>query len=171
MKIYKKIMNALAKFEEYALVVVMVVVTVLTAYNVFSRYVIHSSLSFTEELVIALFVLMTMLGAALCAREGSLVSLTLVYDRLSDKWKKIFTVIVIAVSLFFCFVLVKYGFSKVFTQMKNGSETFSLRWPEWVFTIYLPIGGIFMIIHFIENLIDNLVGKKAIPESKEGLDK
>lgn len=168
MKVYKKIMNGLAFAEQLVLVIVMVVVTALTATNVFSRYVIHSSLSFTEELVVALFVLMTMLGAALCAREGSLVSLTLIYDRLSKKGQKIFTVIVVAISLFFCAVLVKYGMSKVITQMNNGSETFSLRWPEWVFTIYLPIGGVFMIIHFIENLIDTLVAK---PEAKEGLDK
>lgn len=167
MKTYKMIMNALAKIEEIAVMIVMVVVTVFTAANVFSRYVIHSSLSWSEELVVALFVLLTMLGGALSAREGGLVSLTLIYDLLSEKGKKIFTVISVAVSLFFCYVLIKYGFSKVFTQMANGSETFSLRWPEWVFSIYLPIGGVLMAIHFIEYLIDMMVGKKDTKEVGE----
>ena len=164
MNIYKKIMNALAYIEKTVLVIVMVVVTSLTAANVFSRYVIHSSLSFTEELVVNLFVLMTMLGAALCAREGSLVSLSLLYDNISKTGKKILTAIVVVISLYFCWVLTKYGLSKVLTQMKNGSETFSLRWPEWVFTMYLPIGGICMMLHFIENLIDTLFGKPQTTE-------
>ena len=164
MNVYKKIMNGLAYVEQLVLVVIMVVVTSLTAANVFSRYVIHSSLSFTEELVVNLFVLMTMLGAALCAREGSLVSLTLLHDKLSKTGKKILTVIVVVVSLYFCWILYQYGMSKVLTQKKNGSETFSLRWPEWVFTIYLPIGGICMILHFIEFLIDTLFGNPIASE-------
>lgn len=164
MKTYKKIMDGLAFVEEWVAMIVMVVVTVLTAANVFGRYVLQSSLTWSEELVVALFVLMTMLGGALSARDGSLVSLTLIYDFLSEKWKKIFTVISIITSLFFCYILIKYGFSKVFTQMANGSETFSLRWPEWVFTIYLPIGAICMTIHFIEYLIDMMVGKKDTKE-------
>lgn len=164
MNVYKKLMNGLAFVEQVVLVIVMAVVTVLTSANVFSRYVIHSSLSFTEELVVALFVLMTMLGAALCAREGSLVSLTLIYDNLSKTGRKVFTVIVVVVSIFFCWILVKYGMSKVITQMNNGSETFSLRWPEWIFTIFLPIGGVCMILHFIEFLLDNLFGKPQTTE-------
>ncbi len=164
MKTYKMIMNTLARIEEWVAMIVMVVVTVFTAANVFARYVLSSSISWSEELVVALFVLMTMLGGALSAREGSLVSLTLIYDLLSEKWKKIFTVISIVTSLFFCYVLIKYGFSKVFTQMANGSETFSLRWPEWVFSIYLPIGAVCMTIHFIEYLIDMMVGKKDTKE-------
>ena len=165
MKTYKKIMNALAKIEELVAVIVMIVVTAFTSINVFARYVLQSSIPWSEELVVALFVLMTMLGGALCAREGSLVSLTLVYDLLPEKGKKFFTVVSIIVSLFFCYILIKYGFSKVATQMANGSETFSLRWPEWVFTIYLPIGAVLMVIHFIEYLIDTLVGTKEVSDN------
>ena len=61
----------------------------LTVGNVFSRKVIHRSWSFTEELVVAVFVLITLLAAALACREkGGLVSLTLVTDRLPKKTGK-----------------------------------------------------------------------------------
>ena len=44
---------------------------------------------FTEELVVAVFVLITLLAAALACREkGGLVSLTLVTDRLPKKLEK-----------------------------------------------------------------------------------
>lgn len=78
MKIYKKIMNALAAVEKIVLVISTLLILVLTVGNVFSRKVIHRSWSFTEELVVAVFVLITLLAAALACREGELVSLTLV---------------------------------------------------------------------------------------------
>ena len=78
MKIYKKIMNALAAVEKVVLVISTLLILVLTVGNVFSRKVIHRSWSFTEELVVAVFVLITLLAAALACREGELVSLTLV---------------------------------------------------------------------------------------------
>ena len=88
MKIYKKIMNALAAAEKIVLVISTLLILVLTVGNVFSRKVIHRSWSFTEELVVAVFVLITLLAAALACREGELVSLTLVTDRLPKKLKK-----------------------------------------------------------------------------------
>ena len=52
MKIYKKIMNALAAVEKIVLVISTLLILVLTVGNVFSRKVIHRSWSFTEELVV-----------------------------------------------------------------------------------------------------------------------
>ena len=74
MKVYKKLMNALAAVEKVVLVVTTLLILVLTVGNVFSRKVIHRSWSFTEELVVAVFVLITLLAAALSCREGGLVN-------------------------------------------------------------------------------------------------
>ena len=48
MKVYKKLMNALAAVEKVVLVVTTLLILVLTVGNVFSRKVIHRSWSFTE---------------------------------------------------------------------------------------------------------------------------
>ena len=71
MKVYKKLMNALAAVEKIVLVVSTLLILVLTVGNVFSRKVIHRSWSFTEELVVAVFVLITLLAAALSCRPSS----------------------------------------------------------------------------------------------------
>ena len=62
MKIYKKIMDILAMVEKLVLAVSTVLILVLTVGNVFSRKVIHRSWSFTEELVVAVFVLITLMA-------------------------------------------------------------------------------------------------------------
>ena len=90
MKAYKKIMGGIAEFEKIVLSVILVFVTVITFANVVVRKLTTSQLAFTEELVINLFVLMIMLGCALSAREGSLISLSLIFDRLKDRQHRYF---------------------------------------------------------------------------------
>ena len=160
MKAYKKLMNAVAAVENVVLVITMLLILVLTVGNVFSRYVIHRSWSFTEELVVAVFVLITLLAAALACREGDLVNLTLVTDLLPEKMKKPSVILVTILCVIFSVVLFKYGMDKVLTQMANGKRTFVLNWPEWIFWSFVPIGAGCMILHFIEYCVDVCTGEK-----------
>lgn len=154
MKTYKKIMDVLAGIEKLILVVSTILILVLTVGNVFSRKVIHRSWSFTEELVVAVFVLITLLAAALACREGELVSLNLVTERLPKKTKKPIAILVTVLSVIFTVILFYYGMDKVLTQLANGKRTFVLNWPEWIFWSFVPIGAGCMILHFIEYCID-----------------
>jgi TRAP-type C4-dicarboxylate transport system permease small subunit len=47
------------------------------------------------------------------------------------------------------------------SEMKLGVTTPSLGWPEWVFGIFIPIGGLFIIVRFTIWTI------KVFKESKE----
>ncbi len=155
MKIYKKLMNALAAVEKIVLDLSILLILVLTVGNVFSRKVIHQSWSFTEELVVAVFVLITLLAAALACREGELVNLTILTDRLPKKIRKGCLLISTVLSVLFTAVLFKYGLDKVLTQLENGKRTFVLNWPEWIFWSFVPIGAACMILHFIEFYLDS----------------
>lgn len=155
MKTYKKLMDALAGLEKLVLEAATLLILVLTVGNVFSRKVIHQSWSFTEELVVAVFVLITLLAAALACREGELVNLTILTDRLPAKVQKAFLLLSTILSVAFTAVLFKYGLDKVITQMQNGKRTFVLNWPEWIFWSFVPIGAACMILHFIEFYLDS----------------
>ena len=155
MKGYKKLMDIVAMVEKTVLVVTVILILVLTVGNVFSRKVIHQSWSFTEELVVAVFVLITLLAAALACRDGELVNLTILTDRLPAQVRKVFLLFSTILSVAFTAVLFKYGLDKVITQMQNGKRTFVLNWPEWIFWSFVPIGAVCMILHFIEFYLDS----------------
>lgn len=160
MKAYKKIMDIIALIEKIILLISTLLILVLTVGNVFSRKVIHQSWSFTEELVVAVFVLITLVATALACREGELVNLTLFTEKLSKKAQTIVLFINTALCVFFTTVLFIYGMDKVITQMENGKRTFVLNWPEWIFWSFVPIGAACMILHFIEYLIDYCAKEK-----------
>lgn len=64
-----------------------------------------------------------------------MITLSLIFDNVGVGGKKILTVIDTVVNLIFYAILIYTGFNKVFDQISTGKETFSLGWPEWVFTI------------------------------------
>lgn len=164
MKIYKKIMDGLAAVEKLVLMITGIGTTALTFINVCVRKFSDSQFAWTEELVVNFFVLLIMCGCALCAREGSLISLSLIYDSVSEKVRKVLTVIITVINLGFYVLVLKTGIDKVLTQMANGKRTSSLMWPEWVFTIFLPIGAVLLILHTVEFCVDQFAKK---PEGKE----
>ena len=167
MKAYKKLMDIVAEFEKIITSVILVFVTCLTFTNVCVRKLTDGQFAWSEELTINLFILLIMMGCALSARDGSLISLSLVFDRLGVMGKKIFVSIITVVNCVFCAILCKTGIDKVMTQMKNGKKTPSLLLPEWIFTIFLPIGAVFLILHTIEYCIDVWTNNAACVQIEE----
>jgi TRAP-type C4-dicarboxylate transport system permease small subunit len=160
MKAYKKLMGYLAKFEAAVMSIILAFVTIITFANVIVRYCTDGQFAWSEELSINLFVLLIMMGCGLCAREGSLISLSLVYDLVSQKAKKIMVAIITVVNSSFWLLLLVTGIKKVMTQMANGKRTPSLMVPEWMFTVFLPVGCIFLLLHTIEYCMDFLSKKE-----------
>ena len=101
MKIYKKFMDILATIEKIVLALATLLIVVITVGNVLSRYLIHRSWSFTEELVVAVFVLITLLAAALACRDGELVSLSIFTDMLPQKSRKFMVILMTVLSVIF----------------------------------------------------------------------
>lgn len=168
MKAYKKIMGGVTELEKIVLSVVTVFITALTFINVVVRKLTDGQFAWSEELVINLFVLTIMLGCALAVKEGSMITLSLVFDRLKRGGQKVFMVIITVADIAFWILLMKTGCDKVLSQMASGKHTNSLDWPEWVFTIFLPIGAIFLILHTIEYFLDFMSGNTGVEETEEG---
>ena len=167
MKFYKKVMDIIAGLEKWTLVLSTLLILVLTVGNVLSRKALHRSWSFTEELVVAVFVLITLVAAALACREGELVSLPLLTDRLPEKTRKPIAVLITVLAVIFTAILFKYGMDKVITQLENGKRTFVLNWPEWIFWSFVPIGAGCMVLHFIEYCVDVCTDFKYAKKKEE----
>ena len=169
MKVYKKIMNVLGKIEESIQVIIGIVITAVAFANVCVRYLSNGKLAFTEELTINIFVLMIMCGCALSARDGGLISLSLVFDGLSKKGKKIMAVLFSAANIAFYCVLGKTGWDKTMNYLQKGRLTSSLHIPEWIFMAALPLGAVLLILHTVEYLGDIFTEKaKCMQIEEEG---
>lgn len=153
MKIYKKIMGIVVKIENAVLALSILLVLVLTFGNVIARKIFQHSLGFTEEITVAVFVLISLLGAGVAARDGGLVNLSLIPDRLGKKGKNVLQILSTVVCLFYSVVLTAEGINRV-----RVDHTLSpiLHIPKSFFWIFVVIGGVSLTLHFIENCLDFL---------------
>ena len=156
MKVYKKIMDILGYVESAMQVIIGIVITVVAFANVLARYVFHSKLAYTEELVVNIFVLMIMCGCALCARDGGLISLSLVFDSVGKRGKKIMSVIFTIINVSFYCVLGWTGLEKALNLFAKGKLTASLLIPEGLFMLAIPIGCVLLVLHTVEYMLDIL---------------
>lgn len=152
----KKFWNYL---EEIICVSCMVVMTVLTFANVIARKIFSASFSFSEEITTYLFVLLTFVGAAIAAKRGAHLGFTLLTDMVPKKAQKVLYIIGYVFAVLFCAALTYYGVLMVIGQFQRGQVTAGMQWPEWIFGSFIPIGGTFVTIRFIELLVKE-IGRK-----------
>lgn len=146
----KKYLNSLVRFEILLCIISLSLMTVITFINVVSRKMLHLSLSYTEEITGILFVVVTMIGAALSARSGKHLGLSVLTDRLPRKANKIIIIISLLAAVSFSVVLIYQGYIMVCSEFIYKQKTSTLGWPEWIYGLSMPLGGLILLVHFIE---------------------
>lgn len=139
----------------------LIIMTSITVINVFSRKFLGMSMSFLEEITVAMFILISLFGAAAVAREGGHLGLDLITSHLPKKIQKSANILVwVCAALFSVFMIIN-GFRMVRSEIELGMKTPSLGWPEWWFGIIIPISGIFILIRFTQWTVSILRNKEV----------
>ena len=156
MKVYKTIMKVVTAIENVVLVIATLLVLCLTFGNVIARYIFKHSWGFTDEIVVAVFVLISLLAAGVAARTGELVNLALIPDHVGPRTRKVLHVLSSIICVIYCAILTWEGIGRM-----KVDRTFSpiLHIPKTYFWLFLVIGGVSLILHFIENCIDTIAAK------------
>lgn len=150
MKTYKKIMSIVSTIEGIILAVSLILVTALAFGNVVGRKLLNHSWGFTEEITVAVFVLISLLGAGLASRTGELVNLALLPDMVGKKGKKVLKFISSIVCLIYSAIMLHEGWMIMAKDIKLSPILYI---PVKYFDAFVVIGAISLIIHFIENCV------------------
>ncbi|AQQ54698.1 TRAP transporter small permease [Planococcus lenghuensis] len=147
-------MKILNHLEDLILFVAFLIMTIVAFTNVVSRNVANISLTFSEELTINLFVLLTFVGTAVGVREYAHLGFTLIFDRMNSGYRKGIVLFCTLMGLFLFGVLFWYGIQMVLFQLELGQTTPSLGWPQWILSLALPIGATLCIIRTVQVCIE-----------------
>ncbi|MCM3568504.1 TRAP transporter small permease [Neobacillus mesonae] len=142
--------KAIAYIENTILAVTLGIMSILAFANVVSRYLFHYSISFTEEVTVNLFVLLTFLGAAAGIRMNAHLGFTMLFDKLSGVPKKALIILSCALISVIFLIFVYFGYDMVSFQIESEQKTPSLGWNQWVFTLGFPVGCLFGLYRAIE---------------------
>ena len=149
-------MKILNKIEEGICILCLIAMTTLVFANVFSRYVLHLSLSFSEEITTNLFVLLSMMGTAIAARRRAHLGLSILTDAVNPKLRRALLVFGFGLATVFSFAVFFYGIKMVRNEYILGQVTPSMQWPEWIYGCFVPFGAAFMTLRFAQVTLEEL---------------
>jgi len=164
--LYLKVLDGI---ENVLLVIGMLSMLLITFANVVVRNLTTFSFAFTEELVPPLFILVTLVGAGAVARRGGHLGLSLAIDKLKPKVRLGAVLITASLCIVFSILIAMYGFDLVSTQIQRNMTTPAMRWPQWIFTSFVPIGSVFMAIEFFNFGILTIIDAKKKQQAKLAL--
>ena len=145
--------------------VVLVVMLVLTFINVIARYIFLASMPFVEELTRLGLMILSLVGAAVAAKRRAHLGLSVLTDLLPQKAQNALSVIADALGVFFGVILVWFGYGMVRNEYVNQLKTAGMQWPEWIFGIWVVIGGAVLVIRYLQMILRAILpGKEETAE-------
>lgn len=156
----KKASAAVEKVLNLMVAVSFTVLITACVVQVFTRFVLNDSLSWTEELARYAFIWSNLLGAAICTEKNSHATVTAITDILPGKAQTILKILVNLIIILIAFVLVKYGWKVVMSTRMQLSP--ALRVSMSYVYASAPVCGVLVIFYSALHLVEHaaeLMGK------------
>lgn len=128
----------------------------ISSINIIARFLPGISFAASEELVVNLFVWLTMLGGVVAVKHNAHISITFIVRKIPGRYQNIFILLQwIAICMMFSLLLF-YGAIETWSEYRAGMMTYSLGWPFWFFTLSLPVGSLLFLIRFSQGTLNEL---------------
>ena len=151
-----KILHFLNEYlEETICVILMSVMTIIIFIQVVMRYLMHNSLSWSEELTRYMLIWSTFLGATCVYYHGGNIAITAVQGLLPEKGRSVLKTLVHLICLVLFVVLTVYGFR--YTQKLGKNATSLPVKMRWIF-ICVPVSTCVMAWHALVLMLENVLG-------------
>ena len=151
-KVLTRIMNVLAGVS-------LIAMTVLTCWQVFTRYVLNNPSTWSEELVGYLFAWASLFGASIITGERGHMNIPVVVENMPVGAQNFFGVFAELLAMAFSLIILVYGGYRI-TLLAMGQMTSSLGVAVGVFYVAMPVCGVINILYTILNIYDICKGKK-----------
>ncbi len=129
--------------------------------NVVVRYGTNYSFAATEELLTNGFLLLTVFGAAIAARRGEHLAVTLVLDSLPRGLRTPLILLSTALSVLLLVLSAYYTAIVVSNQIASGVRSYGLGLPGWYYTVGVPFGFALVIIRYLQHAVEALRHRDA----------
>jgi TRAP-type C4-dicarboxylate transport system permease small subunit len=136
-------------FEEWTLLITVMVALVALFFNVVLRYGFNYSLSWSEELVREVIIYTTFIGCSAAIRRQQMIKID-ASVQIFPKLKIPLSFFSNSVTLIFSCILVYYGWLMALLQLKTHQKTIILEIPLVYLYMILPVTGCMMFIRTIQ---------------------
>lgn len=154
------IFNKVLKILEWIMIVIFALLVLDVLFQVFSRYVLGTSFTWTEEFARFALIWMTILGAAYLNGKKEHLSMDFLYQKFTEPNKRKASILIeVLIFLFALVVMVIGGLNLVYTTLHLEQLSGTLRIPLGYVYAIMPFSG-FLIICFSVYHISKIMNNK-----------
>jgi TRAP-type C4-dicarboxylate transport system permease small subunit len=155
------IFNKVNKFLEWFLVTIFALLVLDVLFQVFSRYVLGTSFTWTEEFARFSLIWMTIVGAAYLNAKREHLSMDFLYQKFSESNRKKAAILIeVLIFLFALIVMVIGGGNLVYTTLHLEQLSGTLRIPLGYIYAIMPGSGLLIMsfsIYHISRILTNKI--------------
>ena len=145
------------KLLEKILILLMSVLVIDVLWQVFSRYILNSPSSFTDELAGYLLIWVGLLGAAYVSGKKEHLAIDILYQRSNLKTQKVLNIIIDIVIILFAFtVLIIGGTWLSYTRFALDVKSAALGLQLGYIYLILPISGLLISYFALDSFLKNI---------------
>lgn len=141
-------------FEEIVGGTLLLIICLITALQVVSRYVFSAPLAWAEELATILFAWLVFIGSSLALKKKEHFAIEVVVKLFPGTLKKFATVGADLAVLLFCLLLIVYGIKLVSMNWQVLTPMLEIS-RGWAY-LSVPVGGLLMLLRLLE-----MIGRDA----------
>lgn len=130
----------LDELENVVCATILLAMTLIGFANVVVRYLTDYSFAATQEILLNGFLLLTVFGAAIAARRGEHLAVTLFTDWLPPAGRRLAVLLAAGLSILLLALSAWYAFQLVEYQYASGVTSPGLQVPAWYYNAALPLG-------------------------------
>lgn len=140
------------KIEEFVSSMALVLMAVITAVQVFNRYVLGNSLDWSEELARYLFIWSVYVGCSYASQMNRHLEVTIIRTIFKGRLARLATITASICTIVFCVFCTIVGIKFVIFLANTGQKTPALEIQAYWLFICLPVGMGFMALRTMEHL-------------------
>lgn len=138
------------------------IISLLSSFEVVMRYFLHSPTSWTYEISRYLLLVMVWIGAAGALQNGSHISVDFVTERLPARIAAIVTTIGYAIALIYMVIVMRETWHFMLKAMENDWETLgNVPIPSSWLYIVIFLGSLFLCVAFIQKMYETITKQES----------
>lgn len=144
------------KLEKCLVIIIIPVMLITMALDIFFRYFLSSPLVWAQELALYSFVWSGFIGASMSIKAKEAVAVTLIVDKIHSKLKNILIMIGLLASIGFSIYVLYLSVTWIINPTILLQKSITTQMPMIYMYLSIPVSIFFMTIHFINWFFESL---------------
>lgn len=161
MELLAKLDKIMTLIEEYLIAGLLILMTAVISWAVFTRFILNDSSSWAEEAARYLSIWSVFIGASLGARRGAHIGIEAFSLALPKKIQPYVAVVTTLICISFCCAISYIGYDYVMRLAQTGQLSAAMRIPiVWAYAA-VPVGCLLMTVRYLIILAEQIAKLRA----------